>query len=901
MTMRTFGVFEMSEMQRGLARETRRVSAFGRFHFLLVDALVAYLLLSLTGGAAFAQKASKDDPFAGVEEMIVTGGGAAALLVPSGTQAITFDASDLAAYGVEDIGDIAAQVPNLEIRTANATNAAFFVRGVGLQDFGANASSSVPIFQDGVPRNPSATQLTGLYDIGVLNVLKGPQGSGNFRNSSAGAFVIKTTKPEPEFSGYATSSVKKIVSVDAHDANQYTGEMAFNFPVYEDIISARVSARYRHENPFFENGCANRLAIPDRPVRVRPADLPNVPNGVLTEEEAQICGENVQRKARIDPLPTGISHVNPYLNRYLGEVDEFAFRGQLRFEPPDSGMDWVFRVELSRLNRDSTLGQVIGTAGGYGGGDVQGYQDPDIANRVAEIMASLAPSNPGLSDNDLEKLATPIVGREILKRPLDAHPYRGDFDKPGKTILDTHGASTTGLIDFDDFNLEINAGYLDYRLSEVRDTDLSPNILFPAEGNDQAWEVYGDFKFSGDAAGDIPLRWDVGAYTLIEQVEAVQQQQVFEVVRTNQYTQEIYSFGAFAQGEYEFLEAFTLSGGVRYNWERKDFEVRNSRPIPPVPGQPDFGLIVEKSENQRTWDALTGFVMLKYAFTEDVSAYMKYSRGFKAGHFNPSRANAAKVPGLGFADPETIDSFEWGVDFAAWQNRISGKGAFFFYNYKNYQVFRLTTTQQGVFRTIQNADEARNYGIELELTMTPLEGIAPEAIEGLRFNLRAGWLETSFVEFSVAEERNLGNQGTIGVPINFSGNSLLNAPNLQVSGTITWPLFLNRLGTLTPQYDFSWSDDVPFDPNNGRGELDPFGDSQFRPYTIGNRAYILHNLRLTWEPPGGESQFSVSGWCRNVADERYKTFAVDLATFATTQLIFVSDPRTCGADVRFSF
>jgi hypothetical protein len=52
-------------------------------------------------------------------------------------------------YGVEDLGDIAAYVPNLEIRSQNATNASFFVRGVGLQDFGANASSSVPIFQDG--------------------------------------------------------------------------------------------------------------------------------------------------------------------------------------------------------------------------------------------------------------------------------------------------------------------------------------------------------------------------------------------------------------------------------------------------------------------------------------------------------------------------------------------------------------------------------------------------------------------------------------------------------------------------------------------------------------------------------------------------------------------------------
>ncbi|MDC1295736.1 TonB-dependent receptor plug domain-containing protein, partial [Myxococcota bacterium] len=124
----------------------------------LVTLLSICLPLAIVFPAA-AQTNGLDDPFSGVEEMIVNGSGTAGLLAPASTAAISFDSADLDAYGVEDLGDIAAYVPNLEIRSQNATNASFFVRGVGLQDFGANASSSVPIFQDGVPRNPSATQL----------------------------------------------------------------------------------------------------------------------------------------------------------------------------------------------------------------------------------------------------------------------------------------------------------------------------------------------------------------------------------------------------------------------------------------------------------------------------------------------------------------------------------------------------------------------------------------------------------------------------------------------------------------------------------------------------------------------------------------------------------------------
>jgi iron complex outermembrane receptor protein len=873
---------------------------------MLVVCLLPILLVAFAEPAIAQESAVGDDPFAGVEEMIVTGDGKAELLAPSNTQAISFDSGDLEAYGVEDIGDIAAQVPNLEIRSANSTNASFFVRGVGLQDFGANASSSVPIFQDGVPRNPSATQLTGLYDISGLSVLKGPQGSGNFRNASAGAFLVLTAKPEPEFSGFAKTTIKRIVSVDAHDANSYNMEMGMNIPVYEDIISARISARYSHDNPFFENGCANRQAFSARPVYVGRRDLNNglfspdvSARAVLSVDEARLCGETFNRRDPTGLVRTGISPVSPFLKKYLGEVDDYGARVQFRIQPPDSGMDWVFRAELSRLNQDSNVGQVFGTARGLGGFDSSQYRDSDIQARYDQIEPRIRAANPGGSVATIRSLTNQIIGRELLLTPLDEHPYRGDFDRPGKTLRDTHEASTTGLIELEDINIEINAGYLDYRLSAVTDTDLSPNVRFPSKGNNQAWEVYGDFAVSGEAIGDIPLMWDVGAYSLIENVESTQQQQVFETVRVNTFTQEIYSFGLFAEGEYEFLEAFTLSGGIRYNWERKDFTVQTDRL--PQPGSPSQQVFSGGSENQRTWDALTGFLNVRYDFTEEIGAYMKYTRGFKAGHFNPSRPLDAKVPGKGYADPEQIDSFEVGVDFSVWDSRISGAGAFFFYNYTNYQVFRLTTTQEGVFRSIENAKKARNYGAEVEISITPLEGFAPEAIEGLRINLRGAVLETNFVNFAVAESRSLGSVGVIGVPINYSGNPLLNAPNLSVSGTISWPLMMGRYGTLTPQYDFSWSDDVPFDPNNGRGEVGVTGESVFPNYLVGNRAYILHNVRLKWDPPGGEGQFSVAGWCRNLADQRYKTFSVDLNTFAQSQLIYVGAPRTCGADVRLNF
>ena len=172
-------------------------------------------------------------------------------------------------------------------------------------------------------------------------------------------------------------------------------------------------------------------------------------------------------------------------------------------------------------------------------------------------------------------------------------------------------------------------------------------------------------------------------------------------------------------------------------------------------------------------------------------------------------------------------------------------------------------------------------------------------MEGLSINFKGGWLETEFLEFTNVEARQFpGFQ--LGVTIDGTGNPLISASQLSANVSVTWPLLLDRLGTLTPQYDLAWTDDTPFDANRGRGQTDNFGNARFPPYQIGNRAYAIHNVRLSYEPPG-ESGVRLSGWCRNVTDERYKTFSVDISTFAGQLLNYVSDPRTCGADFRFTW
>ena len=95
---------------------------------------------------------------------------------------------------------------------------------------------------------------------------------------------------------------------------------------------------------------------------------------------------------------------------------------------------------------------------------------------------------------------------------------------------------------------------------------------------------------------------------------------------------------------------------------------------------------------------------------------------------------------------------------------------------------------------------------------------------------------------------------------------------------------------------------IAFDPADGRGSINFEGDFRHAKYAIGQRAYALHHVRLTYQlPTPMAAEIQVAGWCRNLTDQKYKTYAADLSSFQKTTLNFVGDPRSCGADMSFTW
>ena len=178
---------------------------------------------------------------------------------------------------------------------------------------------------------------------------------------------------------------------------------------------------------------------------------------------------------------------------------------------------------------------------------------------------------------------------------------------------------------------------------------------------------------------------------------------------------------------------------------------------------------------------------------------------------------------------------------------------------------------------------------------------------GAFVNVRFGWIESQFLDFVQLQQEEItkfvpgvGNaRVTINRELQNTGNSLLNSPRFKVSLTAEQTLPLGRFGSVTARYDGVWTDTTFYDATAGLG-IQNVQNLLFLPEeTIAQRAYWLHNLRLSYRPAG--TRLEIAGWVRNLTDEAYKPFGFDASTFNNTSIYFVGDPRTYGGSLLINF
>ena len=218
----------------------------------LLGAAPAALLMAGTAGAQTAPVADPSvasDGQTGVGDIIVTAERRAENLqsVPVSVGVIGGDDQRTYASGGDDtLLALSGRVPGLYVETTTGRIfPRFYIRGLGNVDFYLGASQPVEIIQDDIVLEHVVLKSNPVYDIGQVEVLRGPQGSLFGRNTTAGIIKFDTIKPSDTFQSRASLSVGSYFT-ESLDAG-------VGGPLIPGVLDFRVSTLLQHRENWVSN------------------------------------------------------------------------------------------------------------------------------------------------------------------------------------------------------------------------------------------------------------------------------------------------------------------------------------------------------------------------------------------------------------------------------------------------------------------------------------------------------------------------------------------------------------------------------------------------------------------------------------------------------------------------
>lgn len=663
---------------------------------LLGSSTLVTLLGSLGVAGAQSTPAETSSDMVVIEQVIVT-----AQRREENISDVPISISVLSAQALEDSGaksgaSIQGLVPALTINsTASYGGSPVSIRGTsGL----GGAEDPVAVYVDDVYTASGQFSVTGLSDIASLEVVRGPQGTLQGRNATAGALIIRTADPEEEFGGYVRASVE--------DPESWRVQAAVTGPLTDSLL-----ARLAYDQ-LDEQGWATNLAD----------------------------------------------------GRKMGGTDMQNVRGTLLWTPNER---FRARLALNYQDRDVSI-------------PVVRWGQTNILPRPGPVTpaGTQTPNVPLPQDVQDRFLDDKVVNLNIepksrLTAPSGVLNLQYDFGP--MTLVSVTGASkytNRGLNDSDGLPLD---AAMDGRQGNNDATytgdSVSQELRLQSNGGNSIDWIAGVYYAGYNS------KMDFNIYNLLLSVPSNQ--------ASNFLSEESgYNWAVFGDATWHITDQWALIGGVRYTEDTKDFE--NVFTL----GSADSGAVLFRSAfdaPQRTWNDTSWRGKLMWQPSDDLMAYLSYSRGFKAGGYN----GFAVGPQPGY-DPEIMESAEIGLKAYLWDRRAFVTVAAYDNTYDNLQVTSGMPTGGVV---VTNAASATIQGgeVEAELQLT----------EHWAFTGNAAYIDGKFDHFPLAPD-------LFGVLRDVSGNRLTNSPEWQYFLQTQYLTNIGASWSLKATVNWRWRDEVAF-------------------------------------------------------------------------------------------
>lgn len=309
------------------------------------------------------------------------------------------------------------------------------------------------------------------------------------------------------------------------------------------------------------------------------------------------------------------------------------------------------------------------------------------------------------------------------------------------------------------------------------------------------------------------------------------------------------ALGLYLDLTYRLTEKLSINGGVRYNYEKKNGSI----------------FLIDSADTvanairdaSGSFNKLTARASVRYEVMPRSNVYATFSQGFRPGTFQL----AAPAPGVPWplSKAETINAYELGFKTA--QRRLRLDVSAFYYDYRNLTVSVTVPNPNGagVVALLGNAPKAEVYGIDGELSLTPMDGLTISA--------GAAWLHGRYKNFPNAVGTGLNASGTNvgGQQQDWSGQQMVRTPNFSGNLGIDYETSLAD-GTIRFATNGTYSSSyVPNNPSlYGPMAAPELQDRQrFR-----QGAYFLLNAQVSWTDPSDSFTLTVFG--TNLTDKAYR-------------------------------
>ena len=492
--------------------------------------------------------------------------------------------------------------------------------------------------------------------------------------------------------------------------------------------------------------------------------------------------------------------------------------------------------------------------------------------------------------------------------------YRVSTDGQNEQKVDTQNASARITYDAGAVSLISVTSYWHGDATSVGDVDggfganflpvgLSGpgNIPFTAETRDSVpslKQFTQEFRVASNGEG--PLSYQAGLFYFDEKLKIVSENYSTLGDPNNtrggvnilvSQAQKSKAYGVFGSLTYQLTDQFSVTGGLRYNDDKRRYSVVRSKDTQ-FPGflQDPLGSVNRRvSENNITWDLST-----TYAATDDVNLYARVARGYRAPSIQgrilfPANTAQTLEDGVTIGRSETITSYEAGVK----STFLDGRGRFnvngFYYNLKNAQL----TAVGGAVNSnrLINADNVRGYGFEADLELKPI----PELLltVGLSYNdteIQDANLTTSACGATRVDTFPNVSLCTLLDPIvvaaapfssaivNINGNSLAQSPKWIANGTARYGVPVGN-GEIYAYTDWAYRSKINF--------------FLYESVEFQDKSMLEGGLRVGYKTDA----FDIAAFVRNITKDTSAVGGIDFNNLTG----FVNEPRIWGVEAGFKF